>query len=129
MRLAYALVVPVLIIPTLADPPEAAADCTSVSGTTLCSQGTSRGSDTGAGPGVGGGPTVPYPCAWGDYACDDWWGVNFDLDLDPGPPGRPGGPGIGGPGGPGGPGLGPGGGPNRPGGGGRPGGGRGGGRR
>ncbi len=122
MRLAFALVVPVLVIPALTDAPEAAADCTSSGGTTICSQGEVRGSSSGAGPSDSAGPSVPYPCDWGYYACDDYWGWDLDIDVDPGRPG------IGGPGGPGRPGgIGPGGGGgNRPGGGGgRPGGGRG----
>lgn len=97
MRLAYTLVVPVLIVPTLAVAPVAGADCTSSGATTICSQGDVRGSNTGTGPSTGGGPYVPYPCEWGYYACDDVWNVDFDVDLDPGRPGRPD---IGGPGGP-----------------------------
>ena len=124
MRIGYSLVVPVLVIPTLSVAPAAWADCTSASGTTICSQGDVRGSDTGAGPGTTAGPYVPYPCDWGYYACDDLWNGGLYFNVDPGLPGRPGGPG-----GPGGPGIGGPGGPDF-GGGGRPGGGRpGGGRR
>ncbi len=97
----------------LAVAPTAAADCTSASGTTICSQGDVRGADTGDGP-SGAGPYMPYPCEY-DYLCyGNNWGMV--LDLDPGPgiglPGTPGNrPG-------GGPGNRPGGGPgNRPGGG------------
>ena len=75
--------------------PSAAADCVSSSGTTICSQGSVRGSDSGQGPGLS-GPAVPYPCEY-DWYCDDW---DLDVILDPGP-GRPGGPDIGRPGRPG----------------------------
>ncbi|ADU00776.1 MULTISPECIES: hypothetical protein [Mycolicibacterium] len=98
----------------------AAADCTTAGATTICSQGDVRGTNSGTGPVGSSGPYVPYPCDVNYYNCDEWWGVDFDVDLDPGRPG------IGGPGGPGGPGIGGPGGPGRPGGGG---GGRGGGGR
>lgn len=49
----------------------AAADCVSSSGTTVCSQGTVRGSDTGQGPGtLNTGPAWPYPCDY-DWYCND----------------------------------------------------------
>ena len=128
MRLVYLLLAPVTVfagVAGIAVAPTAVADCTSSGGTTICSQGDSRGANSGDGP-SGSGPYVPYPCDINWYDCDNYmeWGVDFDVDLDPGRPG------IGGPGGPGRPG-GPGIGPGRPGGGGGGfggGGGRGGGR-
>jgi hypothetical protein len=119
MRLVHLLVVPAAVSTGLAVAPVTVADCTTAGGTTLCSQGTSRGSNTGSGPGST-GPYVPYPCDINWYDCNDYWDVNLDVDLDPGRPGigNPGGPGIGNPGPPG-----------RPGGGGIGGGGRGGGGR
>jgi hypothetical protein len=108
MRLLSVLVAPVVVIGGLAIAPTAEADCTSTGGTTICAQGTSRGANTGQGPSGGSGPSVPYPCDYDWYCDDDNWGVNFDVDWNPGigAPGRP---------------------PNRPGGGGgRPGGGGGG---
>jgi len=115
MRLVALLVAPALVCAGLTVTPIAAADCTTAGTTTLCSQGDSRGSNTGSGPSGSSGPYVPYPCDLNWYDCDDYWDVNLDVDIDPRPP-RPdiGGPGIGGPG--------------RPGGGGGIGGGRGGGR-
>jgi hypothetical protein len=67
----------------------AAADCTSSSGVTLCSQGDVRGSNTGDGP-SGAGPYFPYPCEY-DYLCDDDYGIGvaFDFDADVGRPDRP----------------------------------------
>jgi len=59
----------------------AAADCTSSSGVTLCSQGDVRGSNTGDGP-SGAGPYYPYPCE-DDYLCNDYGGVGVIFDLDP----------------------------------------------
>lgn len=117
MRLMSLLVAPAAVCAGLVVTPVATADCTTAGATTLCSQGTSRGSNTGTGPVGSSGPYVPYPCDINWYDCDDYWDVNLDVDLDPGRPGigNPGGPGIGNPGLPG-----------RPGGGG--GGGRGGGR-
>lgn len=104
MRLAYVLVAPSLVISGLAVvpitvAPTAAADCTSSGGTTLCSQGDSRGTDSGSGPSGGADPYVPYPCGY-DWYCNDDYGWGVVLDLDPGWPGigGPGGPGIGGPG-------------------------------
>jgi len=111
MRLVPALAIPILIAPIVVVTPTVSADCTSVSGTTICSQGDVRGANTGDGPSGSAGPYVPYPCDLDWYACDDVWDVDFDIDLDPGP-GRPD---IGRPGGPGGR---PGGGGGRPGGGG-----------
>ncbi|GJF08767.1 hypothetical protein NGTWS0302_29630 [Mycolicibacterium cyprinidarum] len=109
MRLSYLLIASAMVSSGLAVAPTAAADCTSAAGTTICSQGEVRGSDTGDGP-SGAGPYVPYPCAYDWYCNGTSWGVN--LLIDPGPPGiglpgtpgnRPGGGGSG----------------NRPGGGGR----------
>ncbi len=127
MRLFTTLAIPVLIAAGLsvAPTPIAGADCTSAGGTTICSQGDVRGTNTGSGPSGSAGPYAPYPCDYDDwYLCDnDWgWEVNLDVDANPGRPGGPGGPGgpdIGRPGGPGGPNIG----------GGRGGGGRGGGGR
>ncbi|HPX35556.1 MAG TPA: hypothetical protein PLH92_02085 [Mycobacterium sp.] len=60
------------------------ADCVSSNGTTLCSQGSSRGADTGEGPGtMSGGPYVPYPCAY-DWNCG---GGGLSIVLSPGSPG------------------------------------------
>ncbi len=103
MRLSYLLAAAVLVIAGLSAAPVAAADCVKSGNTTTCSVGGT------------GGPYVPSPCEDDYYYCDDY-GVEFDLDADPGPgiglPGRPGNR--------------PGGGGGRPGGGGgRPGGGRG----
>jgi hypothetical protein len=119
MRLFSVLAVPVLIGAgiSMTPIPVAVADCTSTGGTTICSQGESRGANTGDGP-SGSGSYLPSVCDFDDwYGCDDDWGweIDLDADLDPGRPGGPGGPGFGNPGGPGGPNFG---------GGGRPGGGR-----
>ncbi|ANE81838.1 hypothetical protein A7U43_23445 [Mycobacterium adipatum] len=103
MRLFQVLAVPVLIGAGLgaAPTPAATADCTSAGGTTICSQGEVRGSNTGDGPSGSSGPYVPYPCDYDWYACDDAWGWEIDVNLDPdlGRPGGPGGPDIGLPGG------------------------------
>jgi len=121
MRLWYLLIASVVVSSGLAVAPTATADCTSASGTTICSQGTSRGTDSGDGP-SGSGPYMPYPCEYDWYCNGNNWGV--DLIVDPGRPGvglpgtpgnRPGGgsgiqPGGGGSGKPGGGGSG-----NRPG--------------
>jgi hypothetical protein len=71
----------------------ASAECTSAGGTTVCAQGSVRGSDTGDGP-SGAGPYYPYPCG-DDWYCGDGW--DMDVIVDPGPgrpdfglPGRPG---------------------------------------
>ncbi|MCB0950753.1 MAG: hypothetical protein KDB44_16065 [Mycobacterium sp.] len=110
MRLSQLLIAPAVVSSGLvvwsgiAAAPTAVADCTSAAGTTICSQGEVRGSDTGDGP-SGAGPYVPYPCEYDWYCYGNNWGV--DLIIDPGPPG------IGLPGRPG----------NRPGGGNGPGGG------
>lgn len=107
MRLVCLLVAPAVVATVLTvapDAPIAAADCTTAGATTLCSQGTSRGSNSGSGPGAG--PYVPYPCDINWYDCDDYWDVNLDVDVDPGPGGpdfgRPGAPDFGNPGRPGG---------------------------
>ena len=47
MRFVTFLVAPVVVSTALAVAPPAAADCTSSGGTTICSQGTVRGSNTG----------------------------------------------------------------------------------
>ena len=59
--------------------PTATAECISSAGTTLCSQGSARGADTGAGPGSMSGPFVPYPCAY-DWYCDDR-GLGFNVGI------------------------------------------------
>ncbi|MEZ0342914.1 hypothetical protein ACAG25_23395 [Mycobacterium sp. pV006] len=85
MRLAYLLAAPVLAAAgVIATPNVAQADCTSAGGTTLCSQGDSRGSNAGGGPSGSSGPYVPYPCEYDYYYCDDvyGWGINLDVDLD-----------------------------------------------
>lgn len=97
MRVRSLVLIPALTAAALgigtSHAPPAAADCVSSSGTTICSQGTVRGSDTGNGP-SGAEPYYPYPCEY-DWYCDD--GVNIILgDGDIGFPGRPGNrPGIG----------------------------------
>lgn len=76
----------------LASAPPASADCVSSGGTTLCSQGDARGSDTGRGPGTMSSYN-PYVCGY-DGDCDYGWGWDVDVDLSPGRPGhRPGRPG------------------------------------
>ena len=104
MRLVYLLAAPALMCTGLGVAPVAAADCTTAGATTLCSQGTSRGNNTGSGPGTS-GPYVPYPCDINWYDCDNYWDVNLDFDVDPGPGGpdfgRPGAPDFGNPGRPG----------------------------
>lgn len=102
MKWTSALVVPALTVPTLAIAAPASADCTSAGGTTICSQGEVRGSDTGAGPSGSTGPYVPYPCDWGYYACDELWNTGLYINLSPGRPDRPDGPGRPGGGRPGG---------------------------
>ncbi|MGW0162697.1 hypothetical protein ACWDUN_25590 [Mycobacterium sp. NPDC003323] len=108
MRVLNIVTVPALVIAGLTVAPEAAADCTSSGGTTICSQGEVRGSDTGNGPSGSSGPYVPYACGDDWYTCDNYyWGIDVDLNPDFDRPGRPQ---IGGPGGPGGPDIGRGGG-------------------
>lgn len=85
MRLASLLAAPVVATAGLiAVPSVALADCTSAGGTTLCSQGDSRGASTGGGPSGSSGPYVPYPCEYDYYYCDDvyGWGIDLDVDLD-----------------------------------------------
>nr|ABP47273.1 conserved hypothetical protein [Mycolicibacterium gilvum PYR-GCK] len=124
MHMIAVVMTPVVSLATVvAVAAPAAADCTTAGATTICSQGDVRGTNSGTGPVGSSGPYVPYPCDWNYYNCNEWWDVDFDVDLDPGRPG------IGGPGGPGGPGIGAPGGPGRPGGGFGGGGGRGGGGR
>ena len=84
MRLWYLLIASVVVSSGLAVAPTATADCTSASGTTICSQGTSRGTDSGDGP-SGSGPYMPYPCEYDWYCNGNNWGV--DLIVDPGRPG------------------------------------------
>ncbi|MCG7594380.1 hypothetical protein [Mycobacterium sp. PSTR-4-N] len=49
----------------------AAAECVSSNGTTVCSQGSVRGTDNGQGPGtLDTGPAWPYPCEY-DWYCND----------------------------------------------------------
>ena len=106
MRVAYIIVASALVCAGLEATPTAHADCVSSGGTTVCSQGTVRGADNGAGPGSGSGPYVPYPCEY-DWNCEDGVTWNINADWDPGvgigAPGRPGNrPGGGGGGGGGG---------------------------
>jgi hypothetical protein len=68
----------------LALAPSAGADCVSSGGTTLCSQGDARGSDTGQGPGT----YTPYPCEL-DWYCDQNEGWGLGIILDPSYPARP----------------------------------------
>lgn len=93
--LLASVLLPAAFAAGLVTAPSAAADCVSSSGTTICSQGSVRGSDSGQGPGLS-GPAVPYPCEY-DWYCDDG---DLNIILDPGGPdfgrpGRPGGGGIG----------------------------------
>jgi uncharacterized membrane protein len=75
--------------------PVASADCTSSGGTTLCSQGDSRGANDGRGPGTT-GTYMPYGCGGAnDWVCNSYDGWGVDIDLDPGWGNRPG-PGRGG---------------------------------
>lgn len=69
-----------LVLGGLAVAPSAAADCISSAGTTLCGQGSTRGSNTGEGPGTLSGPMVPYPCTY-DWYCDDdnGFGITFGV--------------------------------------------------
>lgn len=101
LLVAPGLVTSGLAVAPISFAPNAAADCTSSGGTTLCSQGDSRGTSGGDGPSGGSGPYVPYACGY-DWYCNDDYGWVVGVDLDPGWPGigGPGGPGIGGPGGP-----------------------------
>lgn len=108
MRWVLMIVPPVAISTGIAIAPPAVADCTSAGGTTICSQGTVRGSNTGDGP-SGSGPYAPYPCDVNYYDCEAWWETDFDVIVDPGPRppnppdfGRPGRPDFGNPGRPGG---------------------------
>ena len=86
---ARALILGVIAVGTMAAAialgaaPPSGADCVSSNGTTLCSQGSARGSDTGEGPGTMGGPYVPYPCAY-DWNCG---GGGLSIVLGPGSPG------------------------------------------
>lgn len=64
--------------------PPSHADCVSSNGTTLCSQGSARGTDNGEGPGsLSTGPYMPYPCAY-DWNCG---GGGLSIVLGPGSPG------------------------------------------
>ncbi|CDQ46241.1 hypothetical protein [Mycolicibacterium neoaurum] len=102
MRLLKMLIVPALIGAGLsATPsPHAGADCTSAGGTTICSQGDVRGSNSGDGPSGSSGPYVPYACDLDWYACDDYyWGIDVDFVPGVGRPGVPVDPGFGRPGG------------------------------
>jgi hypothetical protein len=92
-------VAPIVIVVTA---PAAGADCNSVGGTTVCSQGEVRGAD---GVPRAATPVVPYPCE-NDWLCDS----DSDMNIS-NPPGgggidigRPGRPDIGRPGRPGQPG-------------------------
>ena len=76
--------------------PAAGADCNSVGGTTVCSQGEVRGPD---GVPRAATPVVPYPCEY-DWYCDS----DSDIDISRPPGGGGGGIDIGRPGRPGRPG-------------------------
>ena len=95
MRSASTLLAPVLLPAVVAAglvvAPSASAECVSSSGTTICSQGSVRGSDTGQGPGLS-GPAVPYPCEY-DWYCYDNENVGIILGAGDGDIGRPGTPG------------------------------------
>ena len=101
MRLLKMLIVPVLIGAGVSvQAPHAGADCTSAGGTTICSQGDVRGSNSGDGPSGSSGPYVPYACDLDWYACDDYyWGIDVDFVPGEGRPGVPVDPGFGRPGG------------------------------
>lgn len=80
MRVGHVLTVPGLLVAVIgtgiATASTASADCVSSAGTTVCSQGSVRGSDTGEGPGTG--PAVPYPCEY------DWYcGGGVEINLGP----------------------------------------------
>ena len=105
MRWTAVIAAPVLaltglaVIPNVA-PPSARADCTSTGRTTICSQGESRGVDTGRGPSGAQAPWVPYPCEYDWYFCPNTYGWTMDLDYagsadDFTPPGGVGWPGFG----------------------------------
>ncbi|MEH3141830.1 MAG: hypothetical protein PGN37_16960 [Mycobacterium kyogaense] len=60
-----------LFAAALAVAPAAGAECVSSNGTTVCSQGSVRGTNNGQGPGtLDTGPAWPYPCDY-DWYCDD----------------------------------------------------------
>ncbi|KRE28081.1 hypothetical protein ASG82_11605 [Mycobacterium sp. Soil538] len=60
-----------LVAGALAVAAPAAAECVSSNGTTVCSQGTVRGTNNGQGPGsLDTGPAWPYPCEY-DWYCND----------------------------------------------------------
>lgn len=71
--------------------PPATADCVSSGGTTICSQGDVRGTDTGGGPTTG--PYSPYPCEYDWYCRDDNFDVGIVLGAGDGDIGLPGTPG------------------------------------
>ncbi len=69
--LSAALAPSALVAGALAVAPPAEAECVSSNGTTVCSQGTVRGTDNGQGPGsLDTGPAWPYPCE-NDWYCND----------------------------------------------------------
>ncbi|MCV7071247.1 hypothetical protein H7H73_13230 [Mycobacterium rufum] len=62
-RAVEALCASALVAGALTVAPPASAECVSSNGTTVCSQGTVRGTDNGQGPGsLDTGPAWPYPC-------------------------------------------------------------------
>jgi hypothetical protein len=70
--------VPVLAAGAAAlSPATAHAECVSSAGTTVCSQGTVRGTNNGQGPGtLSTGPAWPYPCDT-DWLCGDDGGLSI----------------------------------------------------
>ncbi len=70
-RAALVLAPAVVIAGALVAAAPAAAECVSSNGTTVCSQGSVRGTDNGQGPGsLNTGPAWPYPCDY-DWYCGD----------------------------------------------------------
>ncbi|KMO70322.1 hypothetical protein EV589_0514 [Mycobacterium sp. BK558] len=71
-RAAAALLAPSSVVAfALAGAAPADAECVSSNGTTVCSQGTVRGTNNGQGPGsLDTGPAWPYPCEY-DWYCND----------------------------------------------------------
>jgi hypothetical protein len=88
-RLAGAVTaLPIAAAGWLSVAPPAAADCVSSSGTTTCSQGEARGSNTGRGPGEVVNTGWPWNCGGWNWDCNNGWGLT--IVLDPGRHNRPG---------------------------------------
>ncbi len=86
MRIAYWVAAPgvtaLLVAAAASLAPSAAADCVSSAGTTICSQGEVRGSNTGRGPQGpdSSGPWMPYGC-YDDWYCDSFNGWGIDIGF------------------------------------------------